>query len=157
MCSLTAYEAVHVSLKCWSVSAYVLVCATPASVPFIYMYLYVCVWLCVCYRLSILGSYLISPWVMWQDEVTVCQKAGHGAVSAEAALCARALGIIKLSLPYQSITNNHSGCFLSGIYPSGHQLQRRTDFFFSGCRSNYFSCLSPSFASLWLLLVKTMA
>lgn len=48
---------------------------------------------------------------MWQDEVTVCQKAGHGAVSAEAALCARALGIIKLSLPYQSITNNHSAAF----------------------------------------------
>lgn len=126
---------------------------------YICVYKCVCVWLCVCYRLSILGSYLISPWVMWQEEVTVCQKAGHGVVSAEAALCAHALGIIKLSLPYQSITNNHSGCFLSGIYPSGHQFQGRTDykFFFFGYRSNYFSCLSPSFTSLWLLLVKTMA
>lgn len=94
---------------------------------------------------------------MWQDEVTVCQKAGHGAVTAEAALCARVPGIIKHSLPYQSIINKHSGCFLSGICPSGHQLRRMDRFFFPGCRNNYFSCLSPSFSSLWLLLVKTMS
>lgn len=100
----------------------------------IHNHVYACANVCISarehYCSSILGSHLISPWVMWQDEVTVCQKAGHGAVTAWADLCARALGIIRHSLPYQSITNNHSGCFLSGICPSGHQLWRWTDFFF---------------------------
>lgn len=92
---------------------------------FAYVQLRLCVYCC----LSILGSYLISPWVMWQDKVTVCQKAGHGAVTVEASLCARVPGIIRHSLPYQSITNNHSGCFLSGICPSGHQLREKDRFF----------------------------